>query len=149
MCEQARSYRSLDTAQCTLMKCLGYPCIQLSKILNGGPFGHTAKRTVCVLRRPAASLRGAVRLSVPRYAAAPAAGLISLRSDERGGDDYNMRLTDDRAHSVKNYLINKGIEANRLRAKGYGETRPVDRGHNDEAWSKNRRVEFVILKRLE
>jgi OOP family OmpA-OmpF porin len=74
---------------------------------------------------------------------------IQGHADERGSDAYNMRLTDDRAHSVQKYLIDKGVESNRLRAKGYGETRPVDRGHNEAAWSKNRRSEFVILKRLE
>jgi len=74
---------------------------------------------------------------------------IQGHADERGGDAYNMRLTDDRAHSVQRYLIDKGVESNRLKAKGYGETRPVDKRHNEEAWSKNRRVEFVILKRAE
>jgi len=74
---------------------------------------------------------------------------IQGHADERGGDAYNMRLTDDRAHAVRKYCMNKGIAANRLQAKGYGETRPVDKSHNEEAWSKNRRVEFVILKRVE
>ena len=60
-----------------------------------------------------------------------------------------VRQSDDRAHSVQRYLVNKGVEKNRLKAKGFGETRPVDRRHNEAAWSKNRRVEFVILKRAE
>ena len=74
---------------------------------------------------------------------------IQGHADERGSDDHNMKLTGDRAHSVKTYMVNKGIDANRLQAKGYGETRPVDRRSNEEAWSKNRRVEFVIIKRAE
>ncbi len=74
---------------------------------------------------------------------------IQGHADERGGAAYNMRLTDDRAHSVKSYITNKGLDGSRLKAKGYGETRPVDRASNEAAWSKNRRVEFVILKRLE
>jgi len=74
---------------------------------------------------------------------------IQGHADERGADSYNMRLTDDRAHAVMKYFTNKGVEGNRLKAKGYGETRPVDKNHNEEAWSKNRRVEFVILKRSE
>ena len=72
---------------------------------------------------------------------------IQGHADERGDDDYNLRLTDDRAHSVKRYLIEHGVEESRLTAKGYGETRPISPGHNEAAWSKNRRVEFVILGR--
>ena len=74
---------------------------------------------------------------------------IQGHADERGSDDYNLKLTDARVHSVRNYMINKGVAANRMEAKGFGETRPVDKRHNDEAWSKNRRVEFVILKRTQ
>ena len=74
---------------------------------------------------------------------------IQGHADERGSDDHNMKLTSDRAHSVKAYIVNKGLDAVRLSAKGYGETRPVDKAHNEEAWSKNRRVEFVIKKRVE
>lgn len=72
---------------------------------------------------------------------------IQGHADERGSDDHNMELTDGRAKSVRQYLIDKGIDANRLQSKGYGETRPLDTASNEDAWSKNRRVEFVILKR--
>jgi OmpA-OmpF porin, OOP family len=72
---------------------------------------------------------------------------IQGHADERGDDDHNEKLTDDRAHSVQDYLADKGVEKERLRAKGYGEKKPIDPGHNEDAWSKNRRVEFIILKR--
>ncbi len=72
---------------------------------------------------------------------------IQGHADERGNDDYNMRLTEDRAAAVKQYLIDHGLESDRLKSHGYGETKPVDKGHNEKAWSQNRRVEFVILKR--
>jgi OOP family OmpA-OmpF porin len=74
---------------------------------------------------------------------------IQGHADERGSDSHNMKLTDARAKSVRRYLINKGVTPKRLIGKGYGETRPVDKRHNEEAWSKNRRVEFVILKRVQ
>ena len=74
---------------------------------------------------------------------------IQGHADERGSDVHNMRLTDARAKSVRAYLVEKGVAVSRLQAKGYGETRPVDKRHNEEAWSKNRRVEFVILKRVQ
>jgi outer membrane protein OmpA-like peptidoglycan-associated protein len=72
---------------------------------------------------------------------------IQGHADERGQDDFNLQLTDDRAHAVLKYLTEKGVEAARLTAKGYGETKPIEKGHNEAAWSKNRRVEFVILRR--
>ncbi len=74
---------------------------------------------------------------------------IQGHCDERGDDDYNMRLSDDRANAVRRYLINRGVAPSRLIAKGYGETRPVCHQHNEACWSKNRRVEFVILRREE
>jgi OOP family OmpA-OmpF porin len=74
---------------------------------------------------------------------------IQGHADERGSDTHNMKLTDARAKSVRRYLVEKGVSVKRLLAKGYGETRPVDKRHNEEAWSKNRRVEFVILKRVQ
>ncbi|HEY2748004.1 MAG TPA: OmpA family protein [Polyangia bacterium] len=72
---------------------------------------------------------------------------IQGHADERGDDDYNMRLTEDRAAAVKTYLIGKGVAADRLQSHGYGETKPLCRQHAESCWSKNRRVEFVILRR--
>jgi outer membrane protein OmpA-like peptidoglycan-associated protein len=72
---------------------------------------------------------------------------IQGHADERGDDDYNMRLTEDRSAAVKTYLIEHGVEAERLQSHGYGETKPVCPQHNETCWSKNRRVEFVILRR--
>ena len=51
--------------------------------------------------------------------------------------------------SVRTYLVDKGVEGGRLQSKGYGETRPICTQHNENCWSKNRRVEFVILKRAD
>jgi outer membrane protein OmpA-like peptidoglycan-associated protein len=50
---------------------------------------------------------------------------------------------------VRSYLIRRGVAAERLVAKSYSRTRPVDARHNADAWSRNRRVEFVILRRAE
>jgi len=79
----------------------------------------------------------------------PAIQLVEVQghTDERGDDAYNLDLSDRRAHSVRDYLISKGVDEKRLTAQGYGETQPLDRGHNEAAWAKNRRVAFLILKR--
>ncbi|MBA2543520.1 MAG: OmpA family protein [Deltaproteobacteria bacterium] len=79
----------------------------------------------------------------------PSIQLIEVQghTDERGNDAYNLDLSDKRAHSVEKYLADKGVDAKRLTAQGYGETQPIDRRSNEAAWAKNRRVAFLILKR--
>jgi outer membrane protein OmpA-like peptidoglycan-associated protein len=72
---------------------------------------------------------------------------IQGHADERGDDAYNLDLSDRRVKSVRRYLIDKKVEAGRMIARGYGETLPLCRKHNEKCWSKNRRVEFVIQKR--
>lgn len=69
---------------------------------------------------------------------------ISGHTDSRGSDDYNLRLSQSRASSVMNYLINNGIDPNRLRAVGYGETNPIADNNSDEGLAKNRRIEFNV-----
>lgn len=64
--------------------------------------------------------------------------------DERATNEYNMALGDRRAAAAKDYLANAGIDAGRLRTVSYGEERPAEPGHTEEAWAKNRRVEFVL-----
>ncbi|HVV87828.1 MAG TPA: OmpA family protein [Kofleriaceae bacterium] len=72
---------------------------------------------------------------------------VQGHTDERGNDAYNLDLSDKRAKAVVAYLVDKGIDASRLQGQGYGETQPIDRRHTEQAWAKNRRVEFLILKR--
>ena len=72
---------------------------------------------------------------------------IQGHADERGTAAHNLRLTSARAKAVYRHLVQHGADSRRLRHRGYGETRPIDRGHGPAAWSKNRRVEFVIVKR--
>jgi len=71
---------------------------------------------------------------------------IEGHTDNRGSDVDNLKLSDDRAKAVKEYLIGKGIDAARLNSIGYGETKPVDKANNAAAWDKNRRVEFFVEK---
>ena len=71
---------------------------------------------------------------------------IEGNCDERGSDDYNMALGERRAKAAKDYLVNLGIASDRLSTISYGEEKPADPGHDEEAWAKNRRAEFVIIK---
>ncbi len=71
---------------------------------------------------------------------------IAGHTDSRGSDKYNMSLSQRRAEAVRNYLISKGIAADRLSAKGYGESQPVADNATDEGRFKNRRVELIEQK---
>ncbi len=61
-------------------------------------------------------------------------------TDERGTREYNLALGDQRADAVRRYMIADGVLANQLSTLSYGEERPADPGHSEQAWSSNRRV---------
>jgi peptidoglycan-associated lipoprotein len=65
--------------------------------------------------------------------------------DERGSDEYNLALGNRRATSVKQYLVNRGIDASRIDTQSWGEERPIAQGMTEDAWSQNRRAEFEIV----
>jgi len=65
--------------------------------------------------------------------------------DERGTDAYNMALGEKRAREVKDFLTQYGIAATRLQTVSYGEERPTCRTSNEGCWSRNRRVEFIVI----
>jgi len=71
---------------------------------------------------------------------------MSAHTDSRGSDDYNFKLSDNRARSVMEYILSKGIATTRIKSQGYGETKPVAPNDTDENRQLNRRVEFTILK---
>ena len=71
---------------------------------------------------------------------------MSAHTDARGSDEYNFTLSDNRAKSVREYILSKGISPNRIISQGYGETKPVMPNDTDENRQLNRRVEFTILK---
>jgi peptidoglycan-associated lipoprotein len=64
--------------------------------------------------------------------------------DERGGVQYNLALGERRARSVRDYMISMGIEARRISTISFGKERPVAFGHDESAWSQNRRGNFVV-----
>jgi peptidoglycan-associated lipoprotein len=70
--------------------------------------------------------------------------LIEGNCDERGTPEYNLALGERRAESAKKFLVDLGIDAKRISTISYGEERPMDPRHNEEAWAKNRNDGFVI-----
>jgi peptidoglycan-associated lipoprotein len=72
---------------------------------------------------------------------------IEGNADERGPQAYNLALGSRRANAVRNVLINEGVNPDNLFTISYGKERPVAFEHNEQAWAKNRRVEFKIYER--
>lgn len=70
--------------------------------------------------------------------------LIEGHCDERGTNEYNMALGEQRALAARRYLVGLGIAAERLSTISYGEERPLDPRSTEDAWAKNRRAHFVI-----
>jgi outer membrane protein OmpA-like peptidoglycan-associated protein/tetratricopeptide (TPR) repeat protein len=71
---------------------------------------------------------------------------INGHTDDLGDDEKNRQLSQNRSDAVKNYLVEKGIEASRLTAKGFGETKPKFQNTNDANRAKNRRTEFEVVE---
>jgi peptidoglycan-associated lipoprotein len=72
--------------------------------------------------------------------------IIEGHCDERGTNAYNMALGARRADAVKQFMVNLGLAPDRFETISYGEERPLDPGHNEEAWARNRRAAFVLAR---
>ncbi len=71
---------------------------------------------------------------------------IQGNCDERGTNEYNLALGEKRAKAAKDYLVTLGVDPARITTVSLGEEKPLDPGHNEEAWAKNRRDDFIIFK---
>ena len=70
--------------------------------------------------------------------------LIEGHCDERGTSEYNIALGERRATAVMTYLVSLGIKKANLSTVSFGKEKPLDPGHNEDAWAKNRRAHFVL-----
>ncbi len=71
---------------------------------------------------------------------------VAGNCDERGSDEYNLALGERRAAAAKRYLVAHGVAADRVEIVSYGKEHPLDSGHTDDAWAKNRRDDFIVTK---
>jgi peptidoglycan-associated lipoprotein len=77
----------------------------------------------------------------------PQSGIrVEGHCDERGSDEYNLALGERRAQTAVSYLTTMGVPATRLSTISYGKEKPADPGHDETAWARNRRDEFIIAK---
>ena len=70
--------------------------------------------------------------------------VIEGHCDERGTEEYNLALGERRARAAYEHLVILGVDPERMSIVSFGEERPVDPAHNETAWAKNRRSEFVV-----
>ena len=71
--------------------------------------------------------------------------ILEGHADERGGNEYNLALSQRRALGIEKFLIDFGVNKRKLTVLSYGEEKPANKGHNEAAWQENRRVEIKIL----
>ena len=82
-----------------------------------------------------------------KFKAQPAGDLlIEGHCDERGTEGYNLTLGDKRANSLREYLANLGVPADKIHTLSLGESKPAATGNGESAWSKNRRGEFIFVE---
>ena len=72
---------------------------------------------------------------------------VSGHCDERASEAYNLALGTRRANTIRSLLVKKGVNPNHIYTISFGKEMPVEHGHTQEAWAKNRRVEFKIFKK--
>ena len=119
----------------TLVKITTKRILILEKVYFDTDKSTIKERSFNVLDQVAATLRANPQITKLR---------IEGHTDSRGKDDYNMRLSNARAGSVRQYLTDRGVDPNRLGSIGYGETRPIATNRRRSGRAKNRRVEFHI-----
>ncbi len=71
---------------------------------------------------------------------------IQGNCDERGTNEYNLALGEKRAKAARDYLVNMGVDPGRITIVSLGEEKPLDPGHNETAWAKNRRDDFIVFR---
>ncbi len=71
---------------------------------------------------------------------------IQGNCDERGTNEYNLALGEKRAKAARDYMVNMGVDPGRITIVSLGEEKPLDPGHNEKAWAKNRRDDFIVYR---
>ena len=73
--------------------------------------------------------------------------VVEGNCDERGSNEYNMSLGENRSGIIRNYLVQSGIDASRIQTRSFGEEKPAAEGHDEASWALNRRGDFAIYQK--
>ena len=125
-------------------------CKDVGRVL-GVPLAEVDKLTKLIPGLPGTKLQKAID-TVPDlgelYKSNPQIKQVRVEghTDSRGSDDYNLKLSQERAGAVRDFLIEYGIAADRLTSVGHGETKPVADNDTSSGRDRNRRVEFNIVR---
>ena len=93
------------------------------------------------------SERAKVEVVAQQFKTSTASGVIvEGNCDERGSAEYNLALGECRALAMRAYLMGLGLDTARIQTRSFGKEKPVAFGHDEEAWAKNRRADFVLFK---
>jgi peptidoglycan-associated lipoprotein len=72
--------------------------------------------------------------------------VVEGHCDERGSNEYNLSLGEQRASAIRTYLANLGVGGDRMQTRSFGEEKPASQGHDDSSWRLNRRGEFTAYR---
>jgi len=93
------------------------------------------------------SERAKIEIVAQRFKTSTASGVIvEGNCDERGSAEYNLALGECRALAMRASLMDLGLDTAHIQTKSFGKEKPVAPGHDEEAWAKNRRADFVLFK---
>jgi len=134
---QSKSYREINNKSLKLIPIEEGQIVRLNNIFFATGKSALSNESFPELNRIAITMTENKTLAIE----------IGGHTDNTGGDAFNLKLSQDRADAVQEYLIGKGIEPDRVASKGYGETVPVAKNDTPEGQRLNRRVEFKILKK--
>ena len=142
-CTKAGGTWDKETNSCILPK---KEVIQEKKILKDAYDNLTFEIAKAIIKPASLPFLDEIAVVFANEDAKPWKLEIKGHTDNKGGESYNQKLSEDRANSVKTYLISKGIEASKITSSGFGLSKPIASNDTAEGRAKNRRVEFTIIK---
>lgn len=132
-----------DNSHCGMGEnCVANRCEQAGEGCNfdAVPFGFNESS----LNSLSAETRSRLDTVATCLQAQPRRVILGGHADERGTEEYNLQLSERRAATIRRYLVDLGVPADRLESVGYGEAQPLNPASTQEAWDQNRRVEFIF-----
>ena len=140
-----RMDRNIDTLSAELQRMQSYSSQEVVSLLNAGIVMDLLFRTDEAVLADTTGSR--LHELATTLAAMPGIQVqLDGFADERGDEQYNQQLSEQRVDFIRDQLIAAGVDAARIQTRSYGEEQPLDPGHTEGAWRLNRRVEFALYR---